>query len=84
VSITCGMAGRRCIVKSAGMILEGIVEKWARGVYETDGRSTSWVTIKNPDYSQMEGRYELFETRAGMHRRNVPVVSRRGDHAARS
>jgi ATP-dependent DNA ligase len=40
--------------------LEGIVAKWADGTYQTDGRSTSWLKIKNPVYSQMEGRHELF------------------------
>jgi ATP-dependent DNA ligase len=40
--------------------LEGIVAKWARGTYETDGRRTWWIKIKNPTYSQMEGRHELF------------------------
>jgi ATP-dependent DNA ligase len=43
--------------------LEGIVGKWARGRYERDGVSTSWVKIKNPDYSQGVGRRELFEAR---------------------
>ena len=43
--------------------LEGIVGKFANGAYETDGVSTSWVKIKNPTYSQMAGRRELFETR---------------------
>ena len=28
-----------------------------------DGRGTSWLKIKNPAYSQMEGRHELFEAR---------------------
>jgi hypothetical protein len=32
-----------------------------RGRYETDGVSTSWLKIKNPNYSQWEGRRELFE-----------------------
>lgn len=41
--------------------LEGIVGKWAQGTYQIDGRSTSWVKIKNPSYSQSEGRAELFE-----------------------
>ena len=41
--------------------LEGIVGKWPRGSYSSDGRSTSWVKIKNPSYSQMEGRHELFK-----------------------
>ena len=43
--------------------LEGIVGKWARGRYERDGVSTSWVKIKSPTYSQWEGRRELFEAR---------------------
>jgi bifunctional non-homologous end joining protein LigD len=42
---------------------EGVVAKWARGCYETDGRSTSWLKVKNPDYSQMIGRREVFEAR---------------------
>jgi hypothetical protein len=43
--------------------LEGIVGKWRDGRYETDGVSTSWVKIKNPQYSQMAGRREVFEAR---------------------
>ena len=47
--------------------LEGIVAKWTRGTYQDDGRGTSWFKIKNPCYSQMEGRHELFakQWRAG-------------------
>jgi ATP-dependent DNA ligase len=30
--------------------LEGIVGKWAQRTYQIDGRSTSWVKIKNPNY----------------------------------
>jgi ATP-dependent DNA ligase len=29
--------------------LEGIVAKWSRGTYQTDGRGTSWLKIKNPE-----------------------------------
>ena len=43
--------------------LEGIVAKWGGGCYQCDGRYTSWLKIKNPEYSQIEGRYELFEAR---------------------
>ena len=43
--------------------LEGIVAKWAHGTYQCDGRTTSWIKIKNPAYSQAEGRPELFEAR---------------------
>jgi hypothetical protein len=41
--------------------LEGVVGKWANGTYQTDGRCTSWVKFKNPEYSQMEARHGLFE-----------------------
>jgi bifunctional non-homologous end joining protein LigD len=49
--------------------LEGIVGKWRFGRYCSDGRTTSWVKVKNPDYSQMEGRHELFDARAGRRQR---------------
>jgi bifunctional non-homologous end joining protein LigD len=39
--------------------LEGIVAKRKMGVYKDDG--TGWLKIKNPAYSQAEGRQELFE-----------------------
>jgi hypothetical protein len=41
--------------------LEGIVAKWSKGTYQCDGRGTSWLKVKNPEYSQIEGRHELFE-----------------------
>ena len=43
--------------------LEGIVAKWKRGRYETDGVTTSWIKAKNRNYSQWTGRRELFERR---------------------
>jgi hypothetical protein len=43
--------------------LEGVVGKWARGSYRTDGRATSWLKIKNRDYTQMVDRHELFANR---------------------
>jgi ATP-dependent DNA ligase len=42
---------------------EGIVAKWSRGRYCTDGATTSWLKIKNADYSQAVGRHELFAER---------------------
>jgi ATP-dependent DNA ligase len=39
--------------------LEGIVAKLARAPY--DPAWPSWVKIKNPAYSQMEGRWDFFE-----------------------
>ena len=43
---------------------EGIVAKWCRGTYHVDGRTTSWLKIKNPSYSQAVGRHEFFEGRS--------------------
>jgi ATP-dependent DNA ligase len=53
--------GRRLFELACERDLEGVVAKFAHGSYRCDGRSTSWLKIKNPQYSQMEGRYELFE-----------------------
>jgi ATP-dependent DNA ligase len=41
--------------------LEGTVAKWKNGLYRADQRRSSWVKIKNPNYSQAQGREELFE-----------------------
>jgi bifunctional non-homologous end joining protein LigD len=43
------------------MDLEGIVAKHSFGPYVTERERTTWFKIKNPKYSQMEGREELFE-----------------------
>jgi ATP-dependent DNA ligase len=45
--------------------LEGLVGKWARESDVSDGRSTSWVKIKNRNYTQIAERHELFERQAG-------------------
>jgi bifunctional non-homologous end joining protein LigD len=42
-----------------GLDLEGIVAKRKDGLYTPE--ETSWVKIKNPAYSEVEGRGELFE-----------------------
>src|SRR6185369_3497487 len=39
--------------------LEGIVAKHSYGPYVTDPQKTTWVKIKNRNYSQMQGREEL-------------------------
>jgi bifunctional non-homologous end joining protein LigD len=41
--------------------------------YQADSRGTSWLKIKNPEYSQIDGRRELFEARRDMSRRRSPV-----------
>ncbi len=39
------------------------VGKWAVGTYATDARTTSWVKVKKPAYSQAKARHELFAER---------------------
>jgi hypothetical protein len=46
-----------------GQDLEGVVAKWKRGRYHTDGQTTSWLKIRNPEYSQMEGRHDVLAPR---------------------
>jgi bifunctional non-homologous end joining protein LigD len=43
--------------------LEGIVAKWKFGSYLPNSTATTWIKIKNPDYTQLEGRAEQFESR---------------------
>jgi len=52
--------------------LEGIVAKWKHGAY-VSGDVTSWVKIKNPDYSQAVGRWEKFQ-RKGTARESAPIL----------
>ena len=44
--------------------LEGIVAKRADSPYEDNEQAPHWFKIKNPNYSQKEGRADLFK-RAG-------------------
>jgi ATP-dependent DNA ligase len=45
---------------ACGLDLEGIVAKHKDGLYSS---STKWIKIKNRNYTQVEGRKELFEKR---------------------
>ena len=45
------------------MDLEGIVCKPAISPYRTVKGKTTWIKVKNPNYSQAEGRSELFNKR---------------------
>ena len=53
--------GEELFEESCRNDLEGIVAKLKSGTYTSDRRSTTWVKIKNPSYSQAHGRDELFE-----------------------
>jgi ATP-dependent DNA ligase len=50
--------GRELFDSVCGMDLEGIVAKRKADPYEA---RTAWYKIKNPAYSQADGRRELFE-----------------------
>jgi bifunctional non-homologous end joining protein LigD len=41
--------------------LEGIVAKWKAAPYPPKLMPSSWIKIKNPEYSQARDRAELFE-----------------------
>jgi bifunctional non-homologous end joining protein LigD len=53
--------GRDVFQAACGMDLEGIVAKLKHAPYMADGRRSTWIKIKNPRYTQAEGRHELFE-----------------------
>jgi bifunctional non-homologous end joining protein LigD len=53
--------------------LEGVVGKWRNGTYRS-GPQTSWVKIRNPQYSQWDGRRELFEMRRNSAQRRARTV----------
>jgi len=57
--------GRGLFREICRLDLEGIVAKHRSGLYLP---GTKWIKIKNPNYSQAEGRHELFEKR-----RRVPL-----------
>jgi len=61
--------GRELFALACEKDLEGVVGKWAKGSYQSDGRSTSWIKVKNANYSQAEGRAELFEGKRRLKRR---------------
>jgi bifunctional non-homologous end joining protein LigD len=42
--------------------LEGIVAKWKYGSYLPNSNATTWIKIKNPDYTQAEGRGDFFDS----------------------
>jgi len=52
---------------ACAMDLEGITAKWCHGTYQAGGATTSWLKIKHPGYSQIEGRSDLFTARAEGH-----------------
>jgi bifunctional non-homologous end joining protein LigD len=55
--------------------LEGVVAKRKTGTYAT---VSGWLKIKNPNYTQSERRYELFETfKAKQAKRELPPIPKK-------
>jgi len=52
--------GHQFFAAACARDLEGIVAKWKQGKY-VESSETSWIKIKNPAYSQIQGRHEQFE-----------------------
>lgn len=61
VKLTLWTHGRFVFEQACKLDLEGVVAKPKRALYEADVQKSSWLKIKNPSYSQKEGRQELFE-----------------------
>jgi bifunctional non-homologous end joining protein LigD len=57
-------SGTKLYRSACQLDLEGIVAKKADSPYENNWTDPYWIKIKNPQYSQKEGRADLFE-RAG-------------------
>jgi bifunctional non-homologous end joining protein LigD len=54
--------------------LEGVVAKRKNGTYTT---VSDWLKIKNPNYTQSERRYELFESFKGQTARVLPPIPKK-------
>ena len=59
---SCG-ARLRSVPVACERDLEGLVAKCGPGTYRTHGQATSRLKVKNPDYTQMRDRHELFAAR---------------------
>jgi ATP-dependent DNA ligase len=68
--------GSRFLHAAEGLDLEGVVGKFAGGVYQSGGVSTCWVKVLNREYSQAQGRHELFQSRGGDSKRSAGRVPR--------
>jgi len=60
VLIVAGVMRRQTQVSLCRASWLGPAAKRKDGIYEADRRQSSWVKVKNPTYSQKDGRWELF------------------------
>jgi ATP-dependent DNA ligase len=56
-------AGKALYAETCNRDMEGIVCKPVISPYRTVGGTTTWIKVKNPNYSQADGRRELFNKR---------------------
>jgi hypothetical protein len=75
---TAAPAGSGQSLSCVPLQVEGIVGKLASGRYHADGTSTNWCKIKNPGYTQMTARHELFEHYRHKHGKRTPVLRAAG------
>jgi len=54
-------SGTELFERVCKMDLEGIVAKQKHAPYVSEGEQSTWFKIRNPNYSQIVGREELFE-----------------------
>jgi bifunctional non-homologous end joining protein LigD len=54
--------------------VEGVIGKWARARYATDGSKTTWVQVPNPAYSQARPRNPLDGKRRAARMTAVPEL----------
>jgi len=55
--------------------LEGVVAKRKNGIYST---VSGWLKVKNPQYTQSERRYELFDSfKAQQRKRELPPIPKK-------
>ncbi len=55
--------GRQLYEEVCALDMEGIVCKPSISPYRLVGGQTTWIKVKNPEYSQAEGRRDLFNKR---------------------
>ena len=70
-TLTIDEHGQELFEAVCGLDLEGIVAKRKTDLYDPRIR---WLKIKNPSYSQAEGRRELFDQWSGREQRDTEVV----------
>ncbi len=74
MAVDCPVAGRMelGVFTTCGHHPEGIVAKPQVSPYRELKGKTTWIKIKNPEYSQAEGRRDLFNAPRRVDKRATP------------